>query len=468
MSGTSVSRRELLAGAAAALGKRRPNILLCLADNWAYPHAGACGDPAVRTPVFDRVAQEGVLFTRAFAPNPSCSPSRSMLLSGQESHRLGAAANLYGNMPPQTPVYTGLLESAGYFVGYMGKGWGPGAFAEGGWKRNPAGRQFKSFQEFLSAKPAGAPFCFWFGSHDPHAPWDRGQHRMAEIGASKLRVPAHLPDHPSVREDILRYYCEVEEFDSDCGALLDRLRAAGELDNTFVVITSDNGWQLPRGLANCHDYGVRIPLALRWPAGWRGGQVRTDFVSIADLAPTFLEAAGVARAPQMTAVSLLSSVRRDAVFVERERHANVRRGNLSYPVRGIRTEEFLYLRNFEPDRWPAGDPEYYWSVGEFGDADDSRTKRLLIATRQQPYFDLCLGKRPAEELYDLRKDPGQLKNVAADPSYTGVKRRLWARVEAWMRETGDPRAAGPTDFWDRVPYAGPKRRADHLGPPGAL
>lgn len=458
----NLSRRSFLVGAAFAPAQRRPNILLCLADNWAHPHASAYGDPVVRTPLFDRIAREGVLFTHAFAPNPSCSPSRSMLLAGQESHRLGAAANLYGNLPADTPLYTDLLEQAGYFVGYSGKGWGPGSPQAGGRKTNPAGRLFKSFGEFLAAKPEGAPFCFWFGSHDPHVPWNRGQQRKAALDAAKIRVPAHLPDDPAVREDILAYYCEVEEFDSECDNLLELLKRRGELDNTLVAITSDNGWQLPRGLANCYDLGVRIPLALRWPARIKGGEVRRDFVSIADLAPTFLEAAGLAPPKAMTAASLFSRTRRDCMFLERERHANVRRGDLSYPVRGIRTLEFLYLWNLTPDRWPAGDPEYYWAVGEFGDVDDSRSKRLLMSARPQPYFDLNLGKRPAEELYDLRKDPDQVKNVAADPAYASAKQRLRARVEAWMKETADPRAAGPTDFWDRVPYTGSKRRALHL------
>ncbi|MBI4891216.1 MAG: sulfatase [Acidobacteria bacterium] len=453
-----MTRRTLCGSAAAALVQtnRRPNVLLLLADNWAAPHAGALGDRMVKTPVFDRLASEGAVFTHAFAPNPSCSPSRSSLLSGQETHRLGEAASLYGPLAADVPIYTDLLTQAGYFTGFSGKGFGPGSSPRPGRTPNPAGAQHASFESFLQARPAGAPFCFWFGSHDPHVPWDRGRQRLAALDPAKLRVPAHLPDDEAVRRDMLHYYCEVQEFDSECGRLLDTLQKTGELDNTLVIMTSDNGWQMPRGLANCYDLGVRIPLALRLPGRISKATRRDDFAAIGDLAPTILDAAGLARPAVMTAQSLLGAQRRDAIMLERERHANVRRGDLSYPVRGIRTRDYLYLRNLEPGRWPAGDPEFYWAVGPYGDIDDSQTKQLLMREKRQPYFDLCFGKRPAEELYDLKNDPDQVRNVASEAAYSKARAALSARVGEWMKASGDPRAGGPTDLWDKAPYSGPK------------
>ena len=451
MSGHSLTRRAFLGSsiALAAQAPTKPNILLLLADNWAFPHASIYGDPVLHTPTFDRLASEGLLFKSAFAPNPSCSPSRSSLLTGQETHRLGEAASLYGPLEPHHVTYVDLLEKAGYFCGFSGKGWGPGSSENR--KENPAGRQFKDFHAFLAAKPAGAPFCFWFGSHDPHVPWNRGQERKARFDKSKVVVPAHLPNGDVVREDILSYYAEVETFDSECAELLTFV----DMDKTVVVMTSDNGWQMPRGLGNCYDLGVRIPLTIRFPNKQHTG-VREDFVSIADLAPTFLDAARVKKPAAMTASSLLSSRPADHIFLERERHANVRKGDLSYPVRGIRTRDFLYLRNFEPDRWPAGDPEFYWAVGSYGDVDDSPTKQLLLREKPQPYFDLTLGKRPTEELFDLRNDPGQVRNVASEPAYAKQRRELAGRVDSWMKATGDPRAAkGRTEFWDKAPYTGP-------------
>ncbi|MCS7024673.1 MAG: sulfatase [Bryobacteraceae bacterium] len=459
-----LSRRELVTGAVTALvastakarpRKPRPNILLLIADNWAYPHASTYGDPVVQTPTFDRIARQGVVFRNAFAPNPSCSPSRSSLLTGQESHRLRDAANLYGNLAAEFTVYPDILEASGYAVGFSGKGWGPGSPELSGRKRNPAGEKYASFAEFLRSRKTGQPFCFWFGSNHPHVPWNQGQNRQARMKASAIRVPKHLPDEAEVRQDILNYYCEVEEFDQQCREILEQLEQLGELDRTLVVMTSDNGWQMPRGLAGCYDLGVHVPLAMRWPGEIRAGSVRDDFVTLTELAPTFVEAAGLPRPASFTTKSLFSRQRLDAVFLERERHANVRRGDLAYPIRGVRTKHFLYLRNLTPERWPAGDPEFYWSVGPYGDVDDSLSKRLLLKRKPQPYFDLCFAKRPAEELYDLRSDPDQVNNVATSPKYAAVKADLSKRLDEWMQATADPRVS-PTDFWDRVPYTGPK------------
>ena len=135
-----ITRRSFLYGAAALQTRRtRPNILLLLADNWAWPHASAYRDPLIRTPIFDRLAKEGVVFTHSFAPNPSCSPSRSLLLSGQETHRLGRSASLYGELAPHVPTYTGLLEKSGYLVGFSDKGWGSGSPEKAGWPHNHDG-----------------------------------------------------------------------------------------------------------------------------------------------------------------------------------------------------------------------------------------------------------------------------------------------------------------------------------------
>jgi arylsulfatase A-like enzyme len=157
-----------------------------------------------------------------------------------------------------------------------------------------------------------------------------------------------------------------------------------------------------------------------------------------------------------TAATAASS--RDRVFIERERHANVRRGDLSYPARAIRTAGYLYIHNYRPERWPAGDPEMYFAVGPFGDIDDGPTKQLLMTRRADPamrrFFDLATAKRPIEELFDLAKDPAQLINVAADPAYAAARARLKQQLEGWQRSTDDPRASQDDDRWDRYPYYG--------------
>jgi N-sulfoglucosamine sulfohydrolase len=464
----------LLAGCALAAGELgagevRPNILYCVADDWGWPHAGAYGDKVAKTPTFDRVAREGVLFTHCFSAAPSCTPSRAAMLTGQYPHRLEEGGVLWGFLPKKFPVYPDLLEQAGYVVGSMRKGWGPGNFQAGGYTRNPAGPVFRDLAGFLKAVPEGKPFCFWFGSNDPHRPYEKGSGAASGFKAENLVVPPYWPDTGTVRQDALDYYAAVERFDREVGEALMLLERAGRLDNTLVLITGDNGWPFPRCKANLYDVGTRQPLAVRWPKKVKGGQVCDEFINLMDVAPTFLEVAGLKPPPEMTGRSFLPFLcepvqnrSRQAVFLERERHANVRAGDLGYPSRAVRTRDFLYLRNFRPDRWPAGDPQAHKDPRrEYGDVDDGPTKNYILEHKAEPgigrCFELCFGKRPAEELYDLKHDPCQTNNVAAQGSYAPARQAMRDRLESWMKESGDPRAFSEDDRWDRYPYYGGQR-----------
>lgn len=445
----------------------RPNILLLFADNWLYDHAGANGDRVVKTPVFDRMAREGMRFTHAFCPVPSCGPTRSSFVTGRAAHQLEELANHGGRFPGKFRVFVDALATAGYHTGYMGKGWAPGIYEGFGRTLSPAGKSYQSFAEFLSRREGPRqPFFFWYGStHTALRFWKPGLGRSHGIDPAKVRVPGYLPDVPEVREEITDYLACVEQMDSEFGETIARLERDGELANTVVIHTSDNGWQMPRGLGSVHDAGIHVPLAVRWPAKIRAGRVVDEFVSVTDYAPTILELAGLRPWPEMTARSFAdilfgkpSPVVRDHVFVERERHANVRRGDLSYPVRGVRVRDFLYLRNLRPNRWPAGDPIVYLAVGDYGDVDPSRTKNYILAHRDDPgmrkYFALSFRKRPPEELYDLRNDPDQLDNVAGQPAYAAALGQMRARVDAWMKETADPRLDAKFDEFDNYPYYG--------------
>jgi arylsulfatase A-like enzyme len=336
---------------ATAAESDRPNFLLLMADNWAWPHAGACGDPVVKTPTFDRLAREGMLFRRAYCSVPSCSPARAVLLTGQAAHRLEDAASLHSRFPARLRVFPDVLEEEGYAVGFSGKGWGPGNWEASGRRRNPAGEKFDHLAAFLENLTPGKPFCFWMSSRDPHVPWTEGRAFYSSLQRDRLAIPPHLPDHPDVREDLLGYYCEVQNFDRDCGTAIELLHSRGLLENTVVIMLGDNGWQAPRGLAHMYDLGTHVPLVVRWPKLVAGGGACEAFVSFEDLAPTMLELAGLPGFPEMTGRSLkplLEGIQvegREAVFLERERHAYVRAGNLAYPCRAIRTNDFLYIRN---------------------------------------------------------------------------------------------------------------------------
>jgi uncharacterized sulfatase len=442
----------------------RPNILFCIGDDWGWPHAGALGDKVVRTPTFDRVAREGVLFPHTYCASPSCTPSRGSILTGQMFWRLEEGGNLWGTLPRKFAVYPDLLEAAGYHVGLMRKGWGPGDFKTGGWTRNPAGPAYKSFEEFLKSVPDSRPFCFWFGSYDPHRGYDVGSGAKSGLKVGDVDVPPMLPDAPEVRGDILDYYLECERCDRDAGEMLALLQKAGKLENTLVVMTGDNGWPFPRGKTNLYDLGCRQPMAVRWPARAKGGRVVDDFISLQDAAPTFLEAAGLKPPPEMTARSFLDVLvsgksgrvdpARDRVVVGRERHVgNGRPGHVGYPMRAMRTSDYLYIRNFAPDRWPAADPP------DYADCDGGPTKKFMMERKDDPkvapLFELCFGKRPGEELYDCRKDPHQMKNLAGDPAHAEVKKRMAADLEKYLTETRDPRITGGGEKFDEYPYRGP-------------
>jgi N-sulfoglucosamine sulfohydrolase len=452
--------------------KRRPNILFCLADDWSWPHASIAGEKVIQTPTFDRVAREGVLFPNAFVTAPSCTPSRGSIVTGQWHWRLEEGGNLWSTLPAKFAVYPDLLEKAGYHVGVTRKGWGPGQPEPGGRTRNPAGPSYKDFNAFLAARPKDAPFCFWFGSNDPHRPYEWQSGVKSGMKWEDVKVPACLPDNETVRQDLCDYYFEVQRFDREVGEMLKVLEEKGELDNTLIVMSGDNGLPFPRCKSNLYDGGTNVPLAVRWPVQIKGGRTVEDFVSLQDLAPTFLETAGLRPSVEMTGRSLLGLLAsdksgrldpaRDHVLTGKERHAWVRKGGLGYPCRAIRTYDYLYIRNFKPDRWPAGDPagggEPYHAGWVYGDIDDSPTKAWLIEHRDDPgvkrRFDLAVAKRPAEELYDLRKDPDQLSNVADDLSYAQAKKDLAARLMVELKATDDPRAFGRGDAFDGYPYYG--------------
>ncbi len=462
-------RRDFLAaGAVAAVAQQssaaasRPNILFAISDDQSFAHSGAAGDPVVRTPHFDRVAAEGVRFSHAFCSSPSCTPSRGAILTGQDCYRLEEGVNLWSSLPAKFEAYPDLLEAAGYHVGHMRKGWGPGSLEAGGRTRNPAGPKYDNFQAFHESVPAGSPFCFWFGSTDPHRGYEPGAGLASGLRLDDVVVPQFLPDHPTVRSDILDYYFEIERFDRELGEMLALLEQRGQLDNTLVVVTSDNGMPFPRAKADLYDYGARVPLAVRWPERAPAGRVVEDFVSLVDVAPTILEAAGLEPSEEMTGRSffdLLTSDKsgrtdasRDHAILARERHTPWREGRVGYPMRAIRTHEFLYIRNLEPDRWPAGDPPI------LGEVDPSPTKSFMRARKDSPgferYYGAAFGKRPAEELYDMAFATDQMQNVAGRPAYAEIKRELAARLDQRLLATADPRALGRPPTWESDPHYG--------------
>ena len=462
-----------------------PNILFAIADDWGWPHAGIYGDPVVRTPAFDRVAREGILFNQAYVSSPSCTPSRNAILTGQYHWRLGPGADLWSTLDPSVPVYPLLLEDAGYRTGHAGKSWGPGDISN--WKRHPAGPDYTQggFASFMAERTDDRPFCFFLGSSDPHRPYNPGSGARSGMALDQIRLYDCFPDNEIIRSDVADYYYEVERFDTLVANAIRILEEYSELENTIIVVTGDNGMPFPRCKANNYDSGVRAPFAVRWGTGIRKrDRVLDDFISFTDLAPTFLELAGVEIPEVMTGrsfVNLLESKRegivdganRDFVLHGKERHVPGQEENMGgYPVRAIRTHDYLYIRNFKPDRWPAGTPNYLEAAIPYcwlADCDNSPTKTYMVENRKkdahhQYLYRLAFGKRPAEELYDCRKDPAQLNNLAGDPDYDQVCQELSELLMEQLRITEDPRATGGGDEFDQVPYLGQGPRHPSYNP----
>ena len=460
---------------------RRPNILLVIADDWSADHAGVAGCQWVKTPAFDRVAREGVLFTNAFTNNPKCSPCRASLLTGRNTWQLDEAMCHYGVFPARWPVYPDVLEQAGYRVGFTGKGWGPGDFKAGGFTRNPAGPGFNqvktkpplqgmsnndlagNFAAFLKTRRPDQPFCFWVGGQEPHRPYEEGAGRRAGRDLAAVPLPAYYPDSNLIRSDLLDYALEVERFDAELGAVLAELEKSGELDNTLIVATSDHGMPFPRVKGQLYEAGFHLPLAIRWGSRIKPGRVITDFINVRDFAPTFLRAAGLEPPPMMTGQSFLAILTgdqsgqvdptRNRMVIGKERHDIGRPDDQGYPGRAIRTPDYLYIRNYEPDRWPAGNPETGCH-----NCDDGPTKTLII-TRFDESYRLCFGKRPGEELYKVSADPDCMKNLAADPAFEQLKQDLSAEMEASLRKDQDPRMFGRGAIFESYRYLGDRSRS---------
>ncbi len=465
--------------------KQPPNFLILMSDNHSWNHLGCYGDPVVKTPNIDKISEQGIRFTNAFCSSPSCTPARASMLTGQDIWRLEEGANLWGTLPSKFEVYTDILEEAGYLVGCEGKGWGPGDYEAGGRDRNPGGAQYNSFEEFYNQCEKGQPFIYWFSSRNPHRPFRENGGQLANIELSMIDVPDYLPDTEEVRADIADYYDEIQHFDGEVAGYISLLKEVGQMENTVIIVCSDNGWQMPRGLANLYDMGTKIPMVISMPKRFKPGRVVDDFVSLSDFAPTILELAGTPIPESMTAKSLVNILEseqsgviepeRDFVVTARERHAYVRKNGAGYGGRAIQTSNFLYIINYEHENWPAGDPPLYGDVDAHMLHYPCATKLYLLENREEenvkPLFDLAFDKRPEEELYDLKTDPYQMNNVAGDSDYTEAKSEMKKRLIKYLTDTKDPRVVGGEMKWlnaayfkeiDKTPRPG-QRAIDALG-----
>lgn len=470
--------------------KQRPNILFCIADDVSYPHMQAYGTPWIHTPGFDQVSQQGLLFQRMYTCNAKSSPSRACIITGRNSWQLEEACNHWPDFPAKFKSYPEVLTENGYKVGATGKGWGPGFANDSlGNARNIVGKMWNqiklipptkgvsnidyaaNFKEFLRNKPEDQPFCFWYGALEPHRGYEFGSSLKAGKSINQIdSVPSFWPDNEAVRTDMLDYALEIEHFDKHLVAILQTLEAAGELENTIVIVTADHGMPFPRAKGQEYEYSNHVPFAMMWKKGiTKAGREIKDLLSFIDLTPTILAVAGIPEEKSgmqpiegKSFLNLLtkedSKPQKDYVLIGKERHDVGRPNDQGYPIRGIIKGDFLYLMNFETSRWPAGNPETgYMNV------DGSPTKTEVLKARRNPetesYWQLSFGKRQEEELYNISEDRECIANLAKDANYNTLKKQMRSELLQKLAEQQDPRMLGQGDIFDSYLYMGSVRDA---------
>ena len=465
----------------------KPNILFVISDDQSFPHASIYGTGWIKTPGFDRVASEGLLFTNAFTTNAKCSPSRSSILTGMNSWLLEEATNHVPFFPEKFITFPEVLKEEGYKTGYTGKGWAPGIALKDGKKRDLIGKvyrdikltppasflsnidYFENFKLFLNEKSEKESFFFWVGGHEPHRAYEyqvginKGNKSVDEID----QIPHYWPNSNNVKSDMLDYAFEIEYFDQHLVKIIEELEKQNLLDNTIIVVTSDNGMPFPRVKGQVYPFDNRLPLAIRWGKGIKSpGRVISDFFSFSDFAPTFLDLSGINKERHiMEDFSGKSWVNvfknqtdenpRPYMIIGKERHDVGRENDQGYPVRAILEGNYFYSHNFKPERWPAGNPETGYL-----NTDGSPTKTEILNLNRlgenESYWNYAFGKRAQEELYDVKKDPQCLENLANKEEFFKIKKDLKDKLMNDLIEQGDPRVMGKGDIFDQYPYSGEK------------
>jgi len=435
--------------ALAAAPTDRPNIVVFITDDESWLERSAYGWSNLPTPAFDRVARDGVLMTHGYSSAPSCAPARASLLTGRHFWQLEEGAIIQAWLPKEYPVFPQQLAQAGYQIGQTGKTWGPGIFPEQGHTAEAAGPAIRkhavtparpgmsridyaaNFDDFLKQRDNKQPFCFWAGVIEPHGPWDQGNVQRLEdefgISLEEVPLPEFAPDTQAMRELRARMVYEICYADLQLQKILDTLEATGELDNTLLVVTSDNGSDVPNGdvlthgKATAYEWGTHVPLAFLWPGKIPQGREVTDFVSFADIGPTLLDAAGVEIPDSMTGRSFLTSLKsdesgridpsRDHVITGLEWHGEFDPESRAF--RSLRTDDFALILHY----------------------NNSQSEQTYDGTGQPI--------PPAKvELFDMNRDPWQLKDLANETTYLPTKHKLLHQLQESGRESGDPRFTG--------------------------
>lgn len=437
----------------AAGNPSQPNVLLVLSDDHSYPHVGCYGNPDIKTPNLDRFAREGIRCDRAYVACPQCVPSRASIMTGRSPVRI-AMTRFSAPLPADVVTYPELLRAAGYFTGVAGRTYHlDGAptpesrpvFEKFGLQTFEKRLDFVKqsgnrpemigqYREFLDAVPTGKPFFLQLCFSDPHRPLDQNAIPQPH-DPSKLKLPAHYPDTPAVREDFARYYDEIARFDGDFGTVVAELEKRGLAANTLVAFMGDNGCSQLRGKGTLYEFGVHVPLLLRWPGVIKPGSTTDALISGEDLAPTFLEAAGVAAAKEMTGRSFAKLLRGEAfearsfVFAERGAHGSgLPTNSAAFDLARCvvsKTHKLIYNALWQIPYSPVDfGGDVFWKEMEQMNAEGKLSPEM-----SRVYFQ---PQRPMFELYDLQNDPKEFNNLAGKPEAAALEKELKIVLQEWM------------------------------------
>lgn len=431
--------------------KQRPNILVLIADDAGYKDFGCFGNPVIKTPNIDRLAEGGLKANNAFLTIPQCSPSRISILTGKYPHNTGAE-DLHMPLPEDQLILPTYLKKGGYYTGLLKKSH---LGKNGDNQFDFVSPTLDDFSKFIdSAKDS--PFFLWVGFTEPHRPYNASE---KIYNTNDVIVPEHLIDDLATREDLVDYYSEISKMDKKIGEYLNILKERNKLDNTLIIFFSDNGAPLPRAKGTLYDSGIKTPLIFYWNNVIKSGIKYDKLISVIDLAPTILDLANIPVPNNMVGKSFAGIISnpnlegRKHVFSERNWH------NCDEHMRSVRTEKYKLISNAYIEL-PHGTPADITASPTWKSLYDAKQKSKL--TKQQSL--IFQVPRDEYELYDLENDPEEYNNLIYDSNYKQIAEELKEVLENWKKETKDfsPNERRRKDNTDR--YTGVKFDKTELPP----
>ncbi len=432
-----------------------PNILVVLSDDHSAPHLGCYGNPDVMTPNLDKFASQGVRFDRAYVTSPQCAPSRASIFTGRSPLAVGMS-RFAAPLPREFKTFPEYLREKGWFTGVAGRSHhmdADGYVKSSGSKDIIERHHLVTFpdrfdyvkttlsndvalvqmREFLDLKPTSKPFFLQLCSTDPHRPLNT--HGPVKHDPNKIKLPASHPDTPKIREDFARYYDEIAHFDGFFGQVMAELEKRGLSENTIVVFMGDNGASQFRGKGTLYELGIHVPLLVRWPGRVSAGRSSGELISGEDLAPTLLEAAGVAVPAEMTGKSILPLlegrpfVGRDYVFSQRGPHGiGLPTQSAAFDIGRVvitKTHKLIYNAMWQIPFTPLD----YLNDAFWKELVQMHKEGKLSEQTERLYF---APHRPMFELFNLAKDPDEFVNLAGKPEAIEVENKLKKAMQEWM------------------------------------